>query len=307
VFFGKRAASLLSLCAFCCAGSALRISATEQRDANNPADNDLIPLLRQVEANRSSNNLMARQYVADKSTHTIVWNKTGKKIKDNSEKGEVVFANGSWYYRVVERNGVPLSAEKQVSLQKHLDAVSDRARGFDFTFDLRDGNPRDSIYSALPICCLAELFDNRLLRYEQVNGRDNLVVESTPKANADGASPHDRTALDWKETTWIDVTDLMPTRLQVELLNDKSFLLKGSTELREFVKMQFALSPTSQSIETVWLLQTKKDRSNLKFAWSYQLESFEDTSSNYRRFNVDVKVLANPAAALPSRASGSKP
>jgi hypothetical protein len=307
VILKKRAELLYSFCAICCTCLALGVFATAQQGLGNPSDRDLIPLLQQVQANRRSNGVIVRHYVSDELTHTVAWNKSGKRIRDETERGESVFAADAWYYRIVERNGKPLSAERQLSLQKHLDVESDLRKKFDFGFDLRDANPRNSVYSALPICCLAELLENRIVGHEQIEGHDTLVVESTPKANTNWGSPENRTALDWKETTWIDLNDLMPVRIEVELLNDKSFLLKGSTELREYVKMQFQTSTGGESKETVWLMQTKKDHSNLKFLWKYLTQSFDDTSYNFRRFTADVHVLADSAAAPSNQSSGAKP
>jgi hypothetical protein len=99
---------------------ALGLPAAAQRDANHSTDRDLIPLLQKVQANWRSNQVLANQYVCDELTHTVVWNKSGKKIRDKSEKGESVFSAGTWYYRIVELNGIPLSAGKQASLQRHL-------------------------------------------------------------------------------------------------------------------------------------------------------------------------------------------
>jgi hypothetical protein len=290
-----------------CDGMGPGAAIASAQGANYEANRALIALLQRTQANFGANEILVHQFVSDDSTHQVVLNRDGKKISDRTEKVESVFSSGTWYFRVVERNGKPLSPEKQASLQRHQEAVSERARGFDFVFDLRDGNPRDSVYSALPICCLIELFENRLVRREQINGHDNVVIESVPKANPGWAAPEDRTALDWKETTWIDVGDLMPTRIEVELLNDRGFLLKGSTEIREFIKMQFASDKDSRSTDSVWLEQTKKDHSILKFLWKTEIQDSEDTSYNFRRFKADMRVLANSMREVPNQPTSPKP
>jgi len=76
---------------------------------------------------------------------------------------------------------------------------------------------------------LNALFDNHVVRHETINGRDNLVIESVPKSGIGPSLTQEGTALDWKETTWVDVGYVMPTRIEAELLNDKGFLLKGTT------------------------------------------------------------------------------
>jgi hypothetical protein len=169
------------------------------------SDRDLSDLLRQMHANLRANEELAQQYVCDDSVHEEYFNKSGKKTAEKSEKIESVFVNGLLYHQIVEQNGKPVPPKKQLSLQRHEDAITELGDGFDFIFDLRDGNPKDSIYSALPICCLNTLFDNHLVRHETINGRDNLVIESTPKSSVGVSSAPGATALDWKETTWVDV------------------------------------------------------------------------------------------------------
>jgi hypothetical protein len=290
-----------------CCGLTINSSAIGQKEATALTGKDLAALLQRVHVNRVANGEIARQYASDDRTHTVAINKSGKTIQDKTEKVEVVIVGGLPYRHIVEENGKPLSTQKLISAQKHQDALSVLGQGFDFTFDLRDGNPRDSVYSALPICCLAALFENRLLRHEQINGRDNLVVESVPKANPAAVTPVERTALDWKETTWIDVEDLMPARYEIELLNDKSFLLKGSKEQREFFKLEKYVDTKGVSTEKVWLLRSKEGHYNLKFLWQRQFLTFEDTSYNYKKFKVDTRIDSDSMREITNQKVSQKP
>jgi len=262
-----------------------------QVDTPNPGNQDLSALLQRVHANVVANDELASQYVCNDRTHTVTLGKSGKKIRDFTAKFEFAVIDGLPYIHKVEENGVPLSARKMAAEQKHQDSLSPFRRGVDFVFDLRDGNPRDSVYSALPICCLATLFENRVLRHEQINGRDNLVIESVPNNNAKLSSPEERTALDWMETTWIDAEDMIPTRYDVELLNDKSFLLKGSTERREFFRLEDSSDRTAHQPQAVWLESYKEDRSNMKFFGRLQFQTFEDASYNFKKFTAKMRVL----------------
>jgi hypothetical protein len=292
-----------------CCGLTVSLSraAIAQEETPTLAGDNMIGLLQRMHANLVANDELAQQYACDDRTHTVALNSSGKKIRDYTAKFEYVSIDGLPYIHEVEENGRPLSAEKMASSQKHQDAISELGRGLDFVFDLRDGNPRDAVYSALPICCLAALFENRLLKHDRINGRDNLVVESVPKANPGAVSPEDRTALDWKETTWIDVDDLIPTRYEVELLNDKRFLLKGSTERREFFRLEEASDSKGRPPQTVWLESSREDHANLKFLWQRQFESFEDTSYNYKRFKVDIRLLPDSVRDVSNQGANQKP
>jgi hypothetical protein len=295
------------LCAVLSGGLALGRPASAQMNTPNPGGEDLAALLHRMHSNVVANDKLANQYACNDQTHTVTLGKNGKKIRDFTAKFEFAVIDGLPYVHKVDENGVPLSAKRMETEQKHQDALSQIRRGMDFAFDLRDGNPRDSVYSALPICCLATLFENRVLRHEQINGRDNLVIESVPKAYANPSSPDDRTALDWKETTWIDMDDLVPTRYDVELLNDKRFLLKGSTERREFFRLEEAVDSAGHPARTVWLETYKEAHSILKFFWQLQSQTFEDTSYNYKKFSVDTRVLPNSVRGFSPESTSQGP
>jgi hypothetical protein len=287
-------------------GPAFGYAAKAQDESAGFSAESLAALLQRVRTNVLVNEELVQQYACDDLVHSVQWNTKWKKLNEHLEKFEVVFVDGLPYRHMVQENGKPLGAQKLISEQKRQDTLSELGKDFDFVFYLRDGSPSDSVFSALPICCLTALFDNRFLRHEQIEGRDNLVIESLPKSNPSDVSPVEKTSLDWKETTWIDSKDLMPTRLEVELLNDKSFLLKGSTDRRDFFPLQIPPDRNNHPVQTVWLLRYDEGHSNLKFLWSRQTELFEDTSSNYRRFQVDARVLPDSIRDVPQQGVSAK-
>jgi hypothetical protein len=305
----RRRATDLHICFFVVlfCGSALGCAAQAQDESAGSSSESLIALLQRVRTNVLVNEELVQQYACDDLVHTVQWNTKGKKLSEHLEKFEVVFIDGLPYRHMVEDNGKRLGAQKLISEQRRQDTLSELGKDFDFVFYLRDGSPSDSVFSALPICCLTTLFDNRVLRHEQVEGRDNLVIESVPRSSPSDVSPVEKTSLDWKETTWIDSKDLLPTRFEVELLNDKSFLLKGSTDRRDFFPLQNPPDWSNHPLQTVWLLRHDEGHSNLKFLWSRQTELFEDTSSNYRRFKVDARVLPDSIRDVPQRGASTKP
>ena len=299
--------SHLLFCAACFGVLALDRAALAQSDPAAPAGDELTVLLQRVHANVEANDKLARQYASDEMTHTVSLNQKGKKIWEYSTKFECAIVGGLPYNHMVEENGKPLSTKKLEAEQKRQDVLSGLVhRNQDFVFDLRGTDPHDAIHSALPICCLSTMFDNRVLRHEQINGRDNLVVESVPKANAIPFTLDEKTALDWMETTWIDVNDLIPARYDVELLNDKSYLLKGTKLRRDYFRLEKALDTKDRLSETVWLQSSSEGHFNLKFFWYRQFETWEDTSYNYKRFKGDVRILENSMQEVPQHGSSQK-
>jgi hypothetical protein len=300
----------LLLCAIWFAGLTLSRTVIAQEEPSTLIGENLTALLQRVHANVVANDELARQYASDETTHAISLNQKGKKIWEHSAKFECANIGGKPYNHMVEENGKPLDAKKLEAEQKRQDTLSELGLGQDFVIDVRNLNPRDAIRSALPICCLTAMFDNRVLKHEQINGRDNLVVESVPKANAIPSSPQERTALDWKETVWIDVHDLTPARYEVSLLNDKDSLprlLKGSKFRRDFVRLERTSDSKDHSSETVWLLSCSEGHFNAKVAWYRQFETYESTEYNYKKFKADVRLLGNSVQEIPDNGTVQKP
>jgi len=302
-----RIGSLLLFSVVTCCGLTISGAAFAQKEAAALSGEELISLLQHMHANIKANDKLAQQYACDDLVQESYFNKKGKKLRDDSEKVETLFVDGLPYHHIVEENGKPLNDRKLVSEQKHQDAPSELGKGFDFAFDIRAADPRNSFYSALPICCLATLFENRVLGHEQINGRDNLVIESVPKVNPDAVTSVERTALDWKETTWIDVDDLMPTRYEVELLHDRSYMLKGTTERREFFRLEDTSDPNGRSTGAVWLWRFSEGHSRLKGSRGLLVIMFEDTSYNFKKFKVDIRVDADSMREITNQKVGQQP
>ena len=301
--------SLLLFSAVCFGGLALGRTTIAQSEPSAPAGEELTALLQRVHANMMANDKIAKQYASDETTHAVTLNQKGKKIWEYSAKYECAVVNGMPYNHMVEENGAPLSAKRLEAEQKRQDVLSELDIAHGFVIDIRNLSPQDAIRSTLPICCLADLFDNRVLRHEQINGRDNLVVESMPKANAYPSSPEEATALDWKETTWIDVLDLIPARYEVELLKDKDTLpklLKGSKERRDFVRLEKIFDSKDRLSETVWLQSNLEGHFNMKCLWSRQFETWESTEYNYKRFKADMRLLENSMHEVPQQGKSKK-
>jgi hypothetical protein len=298
--------SLLLCCAICICGLILSPVAIAQGEPTTLTGKDLAALLQRMHINIKANDELARHYASDETQHMVSLNQKGKKIWEYSTKYECANVGGKPYNHMIEENGMPLSAKRLEAEQKRQDILSDLVIGHGFVLDIRGLSPQDAIHSVLPICCLSTVFDNRVLRHEQINGRDNLVIESVPKANAIPFTLDEKTALDWKETTWIDVNDLIPARYEVELLNDKNYLLKNSKLRRDFSRLEKALDPNDRSSETVWLQSREEGHFNLKFFWYRQFETYEDTSYNYKRFKADMHILENSLQEVPQQGVSQK-
>jgi hypothetical protein len=244
-----------------------------------------------MESNRQTNARLATRYTFDATRDVRTYDPKGKLMQQRSYKLVSAFAEKVDGSRVIEEDGEPAAAKQQNVGQGRQDATNELKKNYDFACVMKRFIHREYVFSDLPIRYLDNLFDNRPIGHELINGRDNLVVESTPKANPDLGSDRARTALDWKEITWIDVEDAMPTRYGVELLRDRGPLLKGGAFSRDFTRLPIPETGKSQSSENVWLIHSWTTQFCYHLLGStYTLINHVDVS-NYKRFQSDAHVI----------------
>ena len=286
----RKAALRIYLVTFWVAAFSVIQSTYAQAPPSGSTDFDLAALLQRMQANVKVNDKIAQSFVADESYKKVALDKKGKKKGESSGKFECISINGLPYSYLVEENGKTFNAEQLVSARKRAEKIAQLGVGKDYALTVKGEDPRLGVYSSLPICCLATLFDNRVIRREQINGRDNLVIESVPKAIV-AATTNEQSALDWKGTTWIDLADLMPTRYEAELLKNKRFLAKGTRTSRDFARTVFPPTSNESAPTIVWLSSRGTDGVRVKFLWMDGEEDSEETWYNFRRFKVDLHIL----------------
>lgn len=280
---------------------ALACTASAQTSTPSFSDKDLQSLLIRMQANQQANLLLQQQYTSDELWHNRNFDKNGKLTLDETAKYENIALEGLLYRRKVEQNGKPLSGKEVAAEQaRYNKAVAERRA-------MTPAQKRLSLHRSynfsLPLAYLATLFDNRALRREQLNGRDTLVVESTPKADAKPANDAEKSSLDWKETTWIDIADAMPARFEAEQLVDKKQFLKGLTIQMDDVRIVDAAGVNGASAKPIWLLNRTVARGQFKMMWIKVSYVTEQSWSNFKRFHVDMRLLDDTMQEVPSSAA----
>jgi hypothetical protein len=292
---------LLFLLLMSCCTYPLIATASGQQPSPTSGSDDLSALLKRMEVNVRANKQLASRYTFDSTTSCKIYSNKGKLLSDYTDKWVTVTIDGVQYDRIVEENGKPLSRRKQIAEQRRSDAQGQLGKDYDFVFD-NVTYPDNSVYSDLPISYLDTLFDNQVVGHELINGRDNLVVESTPKVDANPGSDRAKMALDWKETTWIDTEDAMPSRYDVELINRKTWLLKGTTSSTEFTKVPVMQIGNQHLPPYVWLVHIGTGR--FIFSSPTNSELFKGEYYNYKRFQSDARVYMNSVNEAPAASAG---
>ncbi len=279
---------LTVLCALAIAPAAIA-----QKDAAN-----LPALLARMHDNMARNGKLAQQYTSDELWHNVNYDKNGKKTLDESAKFENVFVEGLPYRRKVEENGKPLTGKAAEEEQKRYDKTVEERRKMS-SEEKRHGL-HWSFHFSLPICCLATLFDNRIVGHEEIGGRDTVVVESTPKPDARPANDAEKSTLNWKETTWIDAADAMPAQFEAESLRDVGRIAKGMTNRFDFERLVDTPASATRPESAVWLLQSVVGHYRFKLLWIGVTGEGDQTWSNFKKFHVDMRLLDDSMQEVPA-------
>ena len=249
----------------------------------------LMTLLDRMERNLKVNDLEALQYTNDELYENRNFDKHGKVTVDETSRYETVFVEGLPYRRKVEENGKPLRGKQAAAEAKRYEETVAARRQMEVEAKRRSMLSR-TWHFELPLRYLPRLFDNRVVSHEQVDGRDVVVVESTPRVGAIGSSAAEQSALRKKETTWVDAEDAMPVRVEMTQLVDGE-LLAGSTFRFDYERRKETLAKASEGSAPVWLIHHADMKGAGKFYWMTLRFESEQTYTNYRRFRVDVRLL----------------
>jgi hypothetical protein len=286
------AVSLSCLCFFAQCGTA-----AAETEPTGSSETYLPALLARMSSNRDANRELSQQFTSDELWHNRNFGKNGQITEDDAAKYENVFVEGLPYQRKVEQNGKPLTGDAAAAEEKRYEqAVAERRR---MSLEEKRRGLHWSLHSSLPMCCLTTLFENRIVRHETIEGRDTVVVESTPRADARPANRDEKTSLNWKETTWIDSEDAMPARIVVESLADQEHLAKGNSLQLDFDRVADAPASDGLPERAVWLLRHCISRFHLKMPWSGTSGTTEQTWSNFKKFRVDMRLLDDSVQTLP--------
>lgn len=257
-------------------------------------------LLVRMTANLAKNGLQAEQYTSVEYWHNLNFDKNGKKTLDESAKYENVFVEGLPYQRKVEEDGKPLIGKAKAKEEQHYAKTVEERKHM--TLDQKRGFFHKTFHSSFPLCCLTALFDNHATGEVMLNGRETYVVESTPKAEAKPSNAEEKTALCWKETTWIDAADDIPAQLEVVALENVAHMMKGMTMRITWERLEPA--PDDKGGQPVWVEKQFVGHGQIKWMFLGGRARTEQDFSDYRKFQVDVRLLPGSVKMTTAGQSG---
>jgi hypothetical protein len=216
---------------------------------------------------------------------------SGQVKSEKTEQWETVVIYGEPHHRMLERNGKPLSADDQRKEQAKLDqAVAKREQETHqqrvrrmAEFEKEREKDREFLRE------IPDLFDFKLLGDEKIDGHDVWVISATPKAGAQPKRGDAKPLLKVRAKVWIDKAEYQWVRLEAETTATISFGL-FIARLNPGAKLIFEQERVN---EEVWLPKRELVRGAARLGLVKKLAGEEETTwNNYRKFQVDSKVIA---------------
>jgi hypothetical protein len=217
----------------------------------------------------------------------------GKVESTKTEKWETVMLDGEPQRRTLEKDGKPLSPQEQRSQQRKLDEAAkklssetpaDRQRRLD---DYEKRRKKEfEFLSEIP-----DLFDLKLDGDSTLNGRPVWVVSGAPRPGAQPKSHDAKMLLKIRGRMWIDKATYQWAKVEAQTTGTISWGL-FLARLNPGASLTFEQMPVGDDL---WLpkrlFMTGSGRVGLVKRLS---EDQEVEWSNYRKFSVESKVLAEP-------------
>jgi hypothetical protein len=216
---------------------------------------------------------------------------SGEVKSQKTEQWETVVVYGEPHHRMLERNGQPLSAADQQKEQAKLDqAVAKRERETasqrvrrEADFEKQREKDREFLRE------VPDLFDFKLLGDDKIDGHDVWVISATPKPGAQPKHSDAKPLLKVKAKVWIDKTEYQWVRLEAETTATISFGL-FIARLSPGAKLEFEQTRVN---DDVWLPKRQVVSGAARLGLVKKLVGEEETTwNNYRKFQVDSKVVA---------------
>jgi hypothetical protein len=200
--------------------------------------------------------------------HTQNFNEKGKKTADFTQLFEVTYIADLQYSRLLEMDGKPLTGKALDAEQKRYDdAVRDRSA--------LDATARAKIQHQVMKdagIALGDLksYNNTVVDHAVVDGRDCIVVDSTPATEAKRK----------RYKTWLDAAKGEAVRLEFTQLADEGDMLSGGTGRLEWVYMDGVPLLVHSHIDANTLLGKK--RVHIVVDHDY---------SRFRKFSVTTTII----------------
>lgn len=259
--------------------------------AQNPATPSAVEIVRKCIELDQTNWVRMKDYTWISRDTTRRLDSSGNVKSTESEAWETTILFGRPYRKRIERNGRPLPAEEQRREQEKIDQLTrkleqetpaERQRRVDDYFKQREKD-REFLRE------IPDAFDFHLEGAEKIDGRDTWVISATPKPGYQAKHGDAKAFARIAGKMWIDQTEFQWVRIEAKTIGVISaglFLARldpGATVTFEQARVN----------DEVWLPSRELLRGSGRLVLLKKLSEQEETTwSNYRKFQVDSKIVS---------------
>ena len=228
-------------------------------------------------------------WIANETEHSL--DSKGQVKSTETSKWETVVLYGEPHRRMLERNGKPLTADEQRKEQQKLDKAvakldgetdAQRQRRLEQLEKQREKD-RDFFRE------VTDLYDLRIEGQDQIDGLDVWVISATPKPGYQPKRRDARPLLKIKGKIWIDKAEYQWVRIEAETTGTISYGL-FLARLNPGAKLLFEQTRVNDEI---WLPKFERVSGSGRLGLVKKIALEQDlTWSNYRKFQVDSKIVA---------------
>ena len=228
-------------------------------------------------------------WIANETEHSL--DSKGQVKSTETSKWETVVLYGEPHRRMLERNGKPLTADEQRKEQQKLDKAvakldgetdAQRQRRLEQLEKQREKD-RDFLRE------VTDLYDLRIEGQDQIDGLDVWVISATPKPGYQPKRRDARPLLKIKGKIWIDKAEFQWVRIEAETTGTITYGL-FLARLNPGAKLLFEQTRVNDEI---WLPKLERVSGSGRLGLVKKIALEQDlTWSNYRKFQVDSKIVA---------------
>jgi len=215
----------------------------------------------------------------------------GKVKSEKTETWETLVVYGEPHRRMLERDGKPLSVPDQRKEQLKLDnalaklehETAQQRERRQAEYEKKREKDREFLRD------VPDLFDFKLLGEDKIDGLDAWMISATPRPGAQAKHSEAKPLLKVQAKMWIDKAEYQWVRLEAETTATISFGL-FIVRLNPGAKLVFEQTRVN---DEVWLPKRETVRGAGRLGLVKKLAGEQEvTWNNYRKFQVDSKVVA---------------
>lgn len=263
-----------SLLLFAVAQGAARLLYAE--DPPDPVD----LLRRSIQAEEANRARAASYLYTEDITRSVVVG--DRVIESGAQRYEVIYLAGEPYFRLVGRDGKPLTPDEEEEERRRMDLVAEDRRAGRGQFTSPAERPRISVvYRILP-----ESHEIRYLGTETVAGCEAWVLEAAPKRSSGRGGLNEMETRGMRVKIWIDKETLLRLRQDAEAIKKVGRLDRGAL-------VSYRYAPQADGI---WLVRRIIYRTpDGKSKGTARYRETDQSYSNYHKFQAEsVMTPASP-------------